>query len=398
MVNNRKILLAKINSSLVFMFLLLLPTQFGKHFFFSFSFLSGVRVDYLAPTIYLIDIVSCLLFLVNWKIIFNFVKKKRFFLVILLIGINLIISKNKPISLYQDLKLLEFLFIFLIFKKSRLSGKFILWPLTIAALLELGLSIYQLASGHSIQGLAYFFGERYLNLTMPAVAKASLAGIEFLRPYGTFSHANSLAGFYLLLYFFILTNKKFGQQPLLKKIFLLIACFLVLLSFSKIAILSLFFLTAYYWVRTTDNRSCRVCLLAKVVSLLVVSIIFLRAQADPSSLQKRLILFKNALKIIANNFVFGVGHGNYLIAQNHLPQNYLDIINQPVHNIFLLFISEWGVLGTGLVIYLTWSFIRFLLKKNFLIFLIILLTGFFDHYWLSLNQNFLLLAVVLGGL
>ena len=39
------------------MFLCLLPTQLGKHFWPGWSLISGIRVDYLAPTIYLVDII-----------------------------------------------------------------------------------------------------------------------------------------------------------------------------------------------------------------------------------------------------------------------------------------------------------------------------------------------------
>jgi hypothetical protein len=51
-------------SNLIFYFLILfLPTQLGRHFFTSFSFVSGIRVDYLSPTIYFTDILVLLLFI-----------------------------------------------------------------------------------------------------------------------------------------------------------------------------------------------------------------------------------------------------------------------------------------------------------------------------------------------
>src|SRR6266704_691714 len=47
--------------------ILFLPTQFGKHFWPSFSIIQGIRVDYLSPTLYFTDILIILLFLV-WLI------------------------------------------------------------------------------------------------------------------------------------------------------------------------------------------------------------------------------------------------------------------------------------------------------------------------------------------
>src|SRR5580700_6749474 len=53
---------SKIESFLLFFFFLLLPTQLGKHFWPDFSIVSGIRIDYLSPTIYFTDILLILLF------------------------------------------------------------------------------------------------------------------------------------------------------------------------------------------------------------------------------------------------------------------------------------------------------------------------------------------------
>src|SRR5258708_5835258 len=44
--------------------LLLLPTQFGRHFWPDFAFVQGQRSDYLSPTIYFTDIFITLLLLI----------------------------------------------------------------------------------------------------------------------------------------------------------------------------------------------------------------------------------------------------------------------------------------------------------------------------------------------
>src|SRR5476651_2543095 len=53
--------------SLLFFYLLILflPTQLGKHFWPNFSFVYGIRVDYLSPTIYISDILFVLLFFLS---------------------------------------------------------------------------------------------------------------------------------------------------------------------------------------------------------------------------------------------------------------------------------------------------------------------------------------------
>ena len=107
---------------------------------------------------------------------------------------------------------------------------------------------------------------------------------------------------------------------------------------------------------------------------------------------------QNAAEIIKNHPLFGTGLGQYLYAQSQLQQNFPDLLNQPVHNIFLLLSSEAGLVIISLLWFLFFNQIKAFATKYLFIFLAILVTGFFDHYWLTLQQNFLLLGVVGGVL
>ena len=187
-----------INKILFFLFIVLLPTQLGRHFFFPFSYLSGVRVDYLTPAIYLTDIIIFLIAMVNRKIVLKFFSNRKILFCLTLLIINILVSKLPIISTYWLVKIIELLIIFSLAKKIliTLKEKFILTTLLISGLFELFLSLIQLINKHSVQGIFYYFGERLLTLSTPGVAKASIQGIEFLRPYGTFSHPNSLGGFF----------------------------------------------------------------------------------------------------------------------------------------------------------------------------------------------------------
>ena len=199
-------------------FLFLLPTQLGKHFFPPFSYINGVRVDYLSPTIYLTDIIIFLLFLFNFKAVINFFKNKNVLLGLGLLLINSLLAKNQLTAFYQLIRIVEFLIVFSLGRQlfKIIKEKLLLIILLLTSSFQLILAALQLISKHSIQGIFYFFGERLFSLSTPGIAKAAFQGIEFLRPYGTFSHPNSLSGFFLLLYFFVLTNKKFNKHFVLK--------------------------------------------------------------------------------------------------------------------------------------------------------------------------------------
>lgn len=391
-----------INKILFFLFLLLLPTQLGKHFFLPFSYLSGVRVDYLAPTIYLTDIIVFLLVIFNFKIVFKFFKNKKVLISLFLLLINVLFSRLPAISLYWLIKIIELLVVFSLTKKmlKTLKEKSILTAFLLSGLFELFLSMAQFINKHSVQGIFYYFGERLMSLSTPGVAKASLQGIEFLRPYGTFSHPNSLAGFFLVLYFFVLTYKKFNQYLVLKYLFLFVSSILFFISFSKTAIIVYLLLNCIYYLLTIKSVKtiCKPCIIARISIVVVISFIFLQATTDPLTINKRIELMRNSITIIFNHPIFGVGLGSYLIEQAKYSSEYYLFFNQPVHNIFLLFISETGLILGGFILYQLINLLmhRRLTKYQWLLIFVIIITGFFDHYWLTLQQNFLLMGLVMG--
>src|SRR3989338_888017 len=118
-----QLLTSNFSSFLLFLFILLLPTQLGKHFFFDFSYLSGVRVDYLAPTIYLTDILALLLLFLNLKSVIRWFINKKILILLLILLINLLFSQNIFISVYRYIKIIEFICIIFIFRQARLSKR-----------------------------------------------------------------------------------------------------------------------------------------------------------------------------------------------------------------------------------------------------------------------------------
>lgn len=379
-----------------FLFCFLLPTQLGKHFFLPFSYITGIRIDYLAPTLYVTDIFAFLLILFHLKSVLHFFKKRVFIILLILFSINAFFSLSLPLFFYRFIKMMEIISLFVIFKsRFAIYKKSIINGFTLGVIFQIPLVVGQLVFKHSLQGIWYLFGERYFSLSTPGIAKAALQGNEILRPYGTFSHPNSLAGFFLLVYLFFLTSKHITNN-VIKYTVLALCTFIVFFSFSKNAIIVFLFLNLLFFIR--KKQSCRICTLAGLLVPGILAIIFLSAQTDILSISKRLTLFSQALTLLQKHPFFGVGLGNYLLAQSIFPIKYPYFFLQPVHNIFLLFFVETGIFISSVVLFFFLMLMK-TIKNNIpavIIILGIVLTGLNDHYWLTLQQNLLLAGVLLG--
>lgn len=384
------------SSVLFILFIFLLPTQLGKHFFPSYSYLNGIRVDYLSPTIYMTDILVFFLFILNFKVVIEFFKNKNLLIFLCLLVVNVLMAKNQLVALYGFIKIIELLIVFFLGKLlfGKVGEKKVLMTFFLSGIFQLFLSMMQMVLKHSQQGLFYFFGERLFGLSTPGIAKATLNGVELLRPYGTFSHPNSLAGFFLLLYFFVLVYKDFDKYPIFKYLNLFVFSILIFISFSKVAILTLLFLNTIYYLFNSKIK-CIPCKLARVLVPVFVSLVFLFAITDPLTVDKRLELMKNAFSIIRKSPIFGAGLGNYLIIQSKFGSIFPLFFNQPVHNIFLLFVTEAGFFISAVIFKIFLS--AKLKKEGMIIVLVVIITGFFDHYWLTLQQNLLLFGLVYGA-
>lgn len=396
-------LLPRFRVIVLFLFLLLLPTQLGTFFFLPYSFLSGIRIDYLAPAVYLTDILAGMLVVLHAPAAVRLLKEKRLLWVGVIVLISAVMSLNILIGMYRVLKSLEVLLVGAVLfnyarKNPQLLARIAVPAFLIGASFELLLVIMQIVQKASIQGVFYWFGERAMTLSTPDVARASLAGKLFLRPYGTFSHPNSLAGFYLLVYVFFLTWTHAKTFFRMRGALLAICMLLILLSFSKTAIITFAALNLLIFMNVLIKGKCKICGISRALTLVVLAWIFSSSQGDPLSIEKRLWLVDSAFQIISSNVLLGVGPGNYLIAQHAFPIPYPTFFLQPVHNIVLLFIAELGVVGGGAIIALLYKPFVWLIQQRMFqyCFAVVFITGMMDHYWLTLQQNVLLVPAVFG--
>jgi len=389
----------KIRKIILFWLLLLIPTQLGRHFWFDWSLVWGIRVDYFSPTIYMVDILFLGLWLIevyregiNWRLI-----KKNWWIVGLVV-INLLIAGNKWVAGY-------------VIKNKRLVetylGRIIPYWLITEGFLALG----QIAKGGSLNGVWWWLGERRFDFSTIGVAQMSVANVGLVRAYGTFSHPNSLAGFLLVS---LLWWLKYYRQ-------------LFLITWGKLKWWVVFW-SGLLGILLSGSRTIWILTLGAILIwwrfnyrnskeklafwLLVGAGLFLGLEMidfnyplanflsgwDENGMIKRGQLNLAAVGMIKSSPWFGVGLGNFLVKLPEFQKNNQIFWFQPVHNILLLLVSETGLLGLAGVVWglrkkinwKSWS------KLTWLILGVIGVSGMGDHYWLTLPQNMWLLTLVIA--
>lgn len=387
---------------LFFLFVLISPTQLGKHWWPAWSLVNGVRVDYLSPTLYVTDALLGLLLLVIviWK-----VKSKKYgvrsmederqnpetdskkFLLptpyfLLLTSYSLLLTLFSPrpfLALYWTARYFEIpLVAYIVFILGKKTQAIIPRALSLGVLFSVTLGLTQMIIGKTT-GLFWIIGERSFTISSPGISTISLFGQTVLRPYAAFPHPNALAGWFAVSFFLI---PLLGNRQTLGQAFSRIVALVgVVVSASRAALLSLLLaLSTILWLPR------------------ISSAIFIAFPRD--SLEQRVVLCGAALRMFFQHPLLGVGPGHFITElPKYLPPG--RFVLQPVHNVFLLLFSEFGILG-GIIglIGLIWLIRQIRptgFRKVWLPILIILLgTGLADHYWLTAQQNRILLGITLG--
>lgn len=391
-------------------FLLLLPTQLGRHFWLKNSYIFGLKVDYLSPTVYLQDLLILFLIFFKRKEIVSFVKLHIKLLVAcyLLLITNIYFSFNPLVSFFAWVRVTEITLLgILVCKNAKKTLSLLVRLIPWIIIFEFVLGVSQVVKESSVGGIFWLFGERTFNVLTPGIARGTWLGRVFLRPYGTFSHPNSMSGFILVCLVLLFSKAKFS---LLDKLGAVLGLVLIILGFSRVIWLTLFILCLVYLVshliykRLHNRLNLGFRYLTVVLPLPFIFYLFSRTEIESQSYLMRRRLAEFAVNSVKRSPLFGVGLNNFVISlsQKSTAWQWFYWL-QPVHNIFLLVASETGLVG--LVVFVT--FLSLVVKNLFgqmsssgLYLLVsifcILFTGMFDHYWLTLIQNQLLFILVLG--
>lgn len=424
--------MAKVERLLFYLLILFLPIQLGRHFFFDFSFTSGIRSDYLTPTLYLSDLI--IIFLILLRIIEmikdagkfkapisklqKIIKSGKFWMwsliIFYLLFNSIFIAVNKWAAFYKLAKVIEFILLGYAIVKIRPNFLRLIFFLSFDVIYLSVITVWQFFAQKSIGGLWWFLGERTFYASTPAIAKVTFpGGMQILRPYATFPHPNVLGGFLavvLLLIFYVLRNhKKDIKSPILYRFFKLsFFCGLLslLLSFSKAS-----WLVAVCGILLVIFRAERkisagfrknfnyfiaifyIFLLTSVLAPGILSDLGWRSK----SLKERSSLIVGAIELCIQNPLFGTGLNNFVIQiRNYLPAVSDLYIFQPVHNIYLLVFAETGLVGfLILLVGLVLIFRKGARNSPFatIALLQLYILGLFDHYLFTLQQGMLLFTL-----
>lgn len=363
-----------------FLLIFCLPFQLGYHFWLPQSFVSSFRIDYLSPTIYLVDLLILCYLALNLR----HIKINPLFLTLAIF--NLWTTRGNLITLFAWLRLLEYYLLFQVLRAENNLTVKVRTPLLLSLSLILTLATLQFVTQSSLGGPFYYLGERPLSVFLPNIAKINLPWGQILRPYSTFSHPNSLAG-YLLVVLILLPI--FAKSKLLKYF----TIFIILLTFSKAAILALFLIIL---LQLSFLQSFTLSIFLNLTPLITYLI------SLPSWLQlsftSRHYLFLPTFQMIKNHWLTGVGLRQFIPSlAERLPGNQLSYQSlQPVHNLFLLVITELGILPILIICFYFLKSKITLNTKFYPLATIILITGTLDHYWWTLPQNQLIIVLAIA--
>ena len=420
------------------LFLLLIPTQLGKHFWPVWSYVLGIRIDYLSPTLYLLDLLWLVLIgseffkknkpsalrapPLTGRLLIKRYLKFKYLAILGFVGINIVMAVNPMVAVYKWLRIGQILITFFYFRKNKAGIKDKLVKIIPCwVIFESLLAIAQMAKNGSLNGIFYWFGERSFSFNTIGIAQMSVLGNGLIRAYGTFSHPNSLAGFLLvslLLWWWLkpqnppaLRASSLEKGGLINNIFWWVVSWFgflgIIMSGSRTIWILTLILILGFLLKNIKNKANLVMLGILFLGMIVFGLRLINMEYrvsdflggwDSDGISKRIQLNLAGLKMIKESSWFGVGLGNFLVRLPDFQKNNGIFWLQPVHNILILAWSQIGILG----LFLVWLFFskNFVWKKINLVFKIILgvviISGMLDHYWLTLPQNVWLLVLILG--
>jgi O-antigen ligase len=372
---------------------------FNTNFEIANPFVSGIYVNYLIPTLSIMDL-GIFLLLISILIekgssiylkLFKNIKNGIVLFLLYLVVQNIFIGN--PLSILNSVRFFSYLLVpFLVtdvLKKENMKkiGSPILVVFLFNTVVQGVIAILQFRGGSSL-GLSYL-GESRLISGMQGSSFLELGGELFLRGYGTFPHPNVLGGFLLLG--IIVGIFFFKEKKVLSISLILLSMVFLLFTFSRVSIfLGIISILIFIFCEYLKKGKSKFFSFSPILFLERFKNVF---TGGDSGLSDRSILFESSMKVVKKEWFTGLGLGNYVRAmEDFVPRTGKGIpLLQPVHNIFILIIAELGIIGFLLYIYILFQIVISSLNKwsyiKSIVLIFILTNGVWDHYLVSLPQG-----------
>ena len=253
-------------------------------------------------------------------------------------------------------------------------------------------------------------GESEIAENIPGVAKIDFETHKQIRAYGTFLHSNILGGYLVLSIIFLsifwrkFRPHMFHVEQLLIKIAILLGLFALIITFSKSALFAFVLSLGIYMFHVEQFKTKKMfhvehlVLFLSILSLVLVVFISGKNQLI-KSIDERIRLFE--INTIYNE-EWLIGKGLNQSIYNLYQQNF-DRENwqlQPIHNIYLNIISDVGIFGLILMIFVLIRYIGYVPRGTFFLvygpLLVIGTIGIFDHYPWDIYAGQILLSLAIG--
>jgi len=404
-------------------------------FYTKYSFLDGRFMEYSTISVFAFDLLFIIV-LIGWLVHYLFFGGRfkinlspgflvSFGFLLIITFVSILGAESKIISTYYLLSTAALLFLIVFVNNYARTKKDIFLVINFflfSMFFQSIITIVQFIKNKTI-GL-YFFGEQIISPNIDGVAKTYIDGVKHIRPYGTFSHPNILSIFLLLALvisvFLISKYKKNIYYTVYLYVTSLLLFMGIFLSFSRITwFLTIIFFTAFvfrkirvkYFLEKIIHQNIFIKILISLFFLITIAFVFYfwpsvwwrinpMSPSTWQSFQDRFFVISKSWQLLKDNWLLGVGAGNFIIAIIPFLVGSPFWMAQPVHNSYLLILLELGVFGLISYLFVLYYIYRDAIrnKSYFLkiIFFIFVFYMFFDHCFWDIRQVEYLLFIFIA--
>jgi hypothetical protein len=294
---------------------------------------------------------------------------------------------------------------------KNINALYALWG---GAVLQGGLAVYQFLTQH-------VFASKWLGMAAQESYNGGASVIEFadqrwLRAYGSFGSPNALGIYLAMLFVLGLALYLNASEPRIKimlsagQLFILSG---LLLSFSRGAWISVLtglasvMVVLFFKQREFLRFAVKQILFALGVMVFWVSIFFpvfsarfnIENRLEAKSIVERKGQYAEAVSMVAMHPMLGVGPGAYTYAVYQKNNTWESWQYQPVHNVYMLISTEFGLVAMVLLLIFLFFIIQHAFQFNLVyvpVLVSLICAGLFDHWLASMFTGVVLWWTMLG--